>query len=296
MAPSDAPVALASPAPDGGELFRRVWVAGDPRAAGDGLGPAYNAVSCASCHAQGGAGGSGGAHTNVRVGVAADGVVPLPRHGGPDTPADLLLELRSTPALFGAGLVDAIPEDALLAAAPSGRLPRTSDGRIGRFGWDGRFATLRDAVASACASDLGLVPGTDVDADVLDALVAWIAALPPPDVIPVPGAERGRAVFDRIGCAGCHLPRVGGVDGLYSDLAFHDLGGGAVRTPPLWGVRDSAPYLHDASAETLEAAVMAHDGEAVVASVASAALPPDEAAALGAFLRSLVAPLPRGAP
>src|SRR5439155_2797887 len=34
------------------------------------------------------------------------------------------------------------------------------------------------------------------------------------------------------------------------------------RTPPLWGVRDSAPYLHDGRADTLEIAILLHDGEA----------------------------------
>ena len=34
------------------------------------------------------------------------------------------------------------------------------------------------------------------------------------------------------------------------------------RTPPLWGVRDSAPYMHDGRAETLLEAISMHDGEA----------------------------------
>jgi cytochrome c peroxidase len=34
------------------------------------------------------------------------------------------------------------------------------------------------------------------------------------------------------------------------------------RTPPLWGVRDSAPYLHDGRADTLEQAIALHAGEA----------------------------------
>ncbi len=43
-------------------------------------------------------------------------------------------------------------------------------------------------------------------------------------------------------------------------------GGGAVmsewRTPPLWGVADSAPYLHDGRASTLDVAIRQHGGEA----------------------------------
>lgn len=34
------------------------------------------------------------------------------------------------------------------------------------------------------------------------------------------------------------------------------------RTPPLWGVRDSGPYLHDGRAATLEDAILWHGGEA----------------------------------
>ena len=37
---------------------------------------------------------------------------------------------------------------------------------------------------------------------------------------------------------------------------------GFFRTPPLWGVRHSAPYLHDGRAETLRDAILAHHGEA----------------------------------
>ena len=35
-----------------------------------------------------------------------------------------------------------------------------------------------------------------------------------------------------------------------------------MRTAPLWGVRASAPYLHDGRAATVDAAIRAHDGEA----------------------------------
>jgi CxxC motif-containing protein (DUF1111 family) len=61
---------------------------------------------------------------------------------------------------------------------------------------------------------------------------------------------------------------------LYSDLLLHDMGelgdgipdGTAgprdMRTAPLWGLRVSAPYLHDGRAATVDAAIKAHDGEA----------------------------------
>ncbi len=34
----------------------------------------------------------------------------------------------------------------------------------------------------------------------------------------------GRAVFSTIGCASCHAPKLGNVDGIYSDLLLHDMG------------------------------------------------------------------------
>src|SRR5262245_19737435 len=52
----------------GKELFTREWLVGDDRSyAGDGLGPLYNARSCAACHNLGGIGGAGAKHTNATV-------------------------------------------------------------------------------------------------------------------------------------------------------------------------------------------------------------------------------------
>src|SRR5262245_40640297 len=56
----------ASMAPAGMTLFKHVWTPTDPLAkGGDGLGPVFNATSCAACHHQGGVGGSGGLEHNV---------------------------------------------------------------------------------------------------------------------------------------------------------------------------------------------------------------------------------------
>ncbi|HEV3164525.1 MAG TPA: hypothetical protein VGZ22_10905, partial [Isosphaeraceae bacterium] len=101
------------------------------------------------------------------------------------------LSRRNPPALFGAGLIDAIPDEVLLAAAErkdpgvqdtphlgllrrlfglgerkdpapskSGRVHRLKDGKIGRFGWKAQVPTLNEFVLTACANELGLeVPG-----------------------------------------------------------------------------------------------------------------------------------------
>ena len=62
------------------------------------------------------------------------------------------------------------------------------------------------------------------------------------------------------------------------------------RTPPLWGFRDSGPYLHDGRAETLEQAVAMHGGQSAAAAMKFFELAPRERLAVEAFLKSLVAP------
>src|SRR5690349_18940066 len=59
------PWASAAARQEGRELFLHEWQAGDPLARGDGLGPVFNARSCAACHFQGGAGGGGPNAVNV---------------------------------------------------------------------------------------------------------------------------------------------------------------------------------------------------------------------------------------
>ncbi|MCX7422561.1 MAG: hypothetical protein NT013_23875 [Planctomycetia bacterium] len=62
------------------------------------------------------------------------------------------------------------------------------------------------------------------------------------------------------------------------------------RTPPLWGVASSAPYLHDGRAATLEQAIQWHGGEGQRAAEAFRSLKPDERVDLLQFLNSLTAP------
>lgn len=72
---------------------------------------------------------------------------------------------RSTPALFGAGLIDQIPDSVLIKLARhqkenvtgvSGRVPQTPTGAVGRFGWRGQIASLHEFVLGACVNELGL--------------------------------------------------------------------------------------------------------------------------------------------
>ncbi len=69
------PSASAAEIAQGRDLFEHEWAPNDPLAHGDGLGPVYNAASCAACHFQGGLGGGGDRRHN------AVGFEVLPRPG-----------------------------------------------------------------------------------------------------------------------------------------------------------------------------------------------------------------------
>ncbi len=87
---------------------------------------------------------------------------------------------------------------------------------------------------------------------------------------------------------------------LFSDLRRHDMGkantarrvqnGVALNeylTPRLWGVADSAPYLHDGRAPSFDYAIAGHDGEGAAVRAAFAELPFEEKGALRVYLMSL---------
>jgi hypothetical protein len=87
---------------------------------------------------------------------------------------------------------------------------------------------------------------------------------------------------------------------LFSDLKRHDMGrANAARhaqsgvalneylTPRLWGVADSAPYLHDGRAPSFDYAIAGHDGEGAGARAAFVELPFEEQNALRVYLMSL---------
>ena len=62
------------------------------------------------------------------------------------------------------------------------------------------------------------------------------------------------------------------------------------RTPPLWGLRDSAPYLHDGRAPTVAVAVALHGGEGLAAAKAYKRLSEKERKEVELFLQTLAAP------
>jgi CxxC motif-containing protein (DUF1111 family) len=62
------------------------------------------------------------------------------------------------------------------------------------------------------------------------------------------------------------------------------------RTPPLWGVADSAPYLHDGRAATLNEAISLHGGEALNSKQQYFTIPDEDRLAVVAFMQCLRAP------
>jgi CxxC motif-containing protein (DUF1111 family) len=62
---------------------------------------------------------------------------------------------------------------------------------------------------------------------------------------------------------------------------------GFYRTPPLWGIKDTAPYMHDGRAEDLRGAILAHSGEAEAVRIAYGDLGPTEQNSLILFLEDL---------
>lgn len=260
---------------------------------------------------------------------------------------------RNTPSLYGAGLIDLIPERVIIAnerrqrlaagLAPAevehlivGRACRSADGRVGRFGWKAQVASLAEFVEAACANELGLgnpgqaqprplskstyrPPGLDLTRGQCAELTAFVASLPrpverlPDDPAGRAGVLAGKKLFHAIGCADCHTPALGKIEGIYSDLLLHRMGqalvgGGSYdepavgsepgerphpsewRTPPLWAVASSAPYMHDGRAATLEEAIRLHGGQAAGSARRFGLLQRDEQEKLIAFLMTLQAP------
>lgn len=172
--------------------------------------------------------------------------------------------------------------------------------------------------ASGATAIADRVPEPELGAPAVRAVVDYLRMLAPPAPgEPTPAREQGEALFHDVGCAACHVPEfrtgpspIPGVSGrrvvLYSDLLLHDMGPGLAddrpdgdasgsewRTAPLWGLRvmrdfldGEAFLLHDASAATVEEAILRHGGEADAARGAFEALAADERAALLDFVES----------
>ena len=125
--------------------------------------------------------------------------------------------------------------------------------------------------------------------------------------------KAGRALFEQIGCSGCHVPTFDVTHNNrrqqihpYTDLLLHDMGEGLAdhrpeglasgsewRTAPLWGIGLSPAvsghsyYLHDGRARSLMEAILWHGGEAQKQRDAVVALDKRQRAQLLKFIESI---------
>jgi len=239
-------------------LFDKVYLPAE------GLGPAFNENQCSACHTVPASGGTTGFERVVkatrftkpascdRLGEGGGENIrrqatPLLRGRGV---ARESIPHRATevgrflpPALFGLGLVEAISDETILAAADpddadrdgiSGRAARTVDGRLARFGRKGDFATIQEFIESALRLEMGLTtpgapeepringrpvpagidpaPDPEIEQSTLHLLTAFVrflaAAAPaaPRSAAHADTLTAGRRLFTEVGCAACHTP------------------------------------------------------------------------------------------
>ena len=227
-----------------------------------GLGPLFNEASCAECHEDPARGGSGDeiefhATTSNFDGSCND----LTEYGGPVyqqfssfalkpllarlqvekepiPPSASGVGLRTSAPLFGLGLVDAVPDAAILAMADpfdrngdgiSGRANLTSDGRVGQFGRKAVVASLRAFNDGAFHDEIGItsaalpsegtfggyempsradqVADPEINEEALDLTDAFVRLLAPVAPLELTKQARdGRNLFARVNCTGCHVP------------------------------------------------------------------------------------------
>jgi CxxC motif-containing protein (DUF1111 family) len=249
---------------------------------------------------------------------------------------------RKTTPLFGLGLVDAVPDSTFEALEKNGGKvnrvldPVSGTRKVGKFGWKAQVSSLLVFSAEAYVNEMGitsplfpaeqcpngdcsrmaacdLVADPEDDGDDVEAFENFMTLLAPIPRGPTEGSPSviaGEEVFNRIGCAECHVSSLttgpSPIAALiqktfhpYSDFLLHHMGdlgdgieqgkaaGDEMRTAPLWGLRLRTTFLHDASATTHSEAIEAHDGAAKEAAQAFVRLTPADRQALLAFLSSL---------
>jgi len=153
----------------------------------------------------------------------------------------------------------------------------------GPWGWLGRERSLEAQVRRSIATTMR---GPEPTPRQVEALVAYVRSLPPPEPDPVPPADaeaaaRGRALFESERCDACHAAPAYTSPRSY-DVGLPDaVGNRAFNPPSLRGVGRRPALLHDASARSLP------DLFRRVGHPDGTPLDDGQAADLAAFLRSL---------
>jgi CxxC motif-containing protein (DUF1111 family) len=157
---------------------------------------------------------------------------------------DVMISPRVAPAMMGVGLLEAIPDADLVAAADpddadgdgiSGTVrmvtdPETGADVIGRFGWKSGAASVKAQSADAFANDIGITSSTnpdqpctavqtaclaqpsggdpEIDDEKLDQVTfyARTLAVPARRGVTDRSVSTGSALFVDLGCSSCHTP------------------------------------------------------------------------------------------
>jgi CxxC motif-containing protein (DUF1111 family) len=245
----------------------------------EGLGPAFNAASCAACHNVPAVGGispvaevraarrgpDGEFEGFDETGESLFHLFSIPTHGcQPVIPADATVISRRVPVpLFGAGLIEAIEDDTLVLLADAQNRGRdgvsgraaiitdrgTGDRRVGRFGWKAQHATLLAFGADAYRNEMGITNAlfpTELAMGVDPARMRLCDPIPDPEDRADPRTRRrgidNFASFMRL------LAPVGRAP--VSDLAadgertFHAIGCAACHVPTLATGPSANPLFH----------------------------------------------------
>ncbi len=160
---------------------------------------------------------------------------------------------RVAPAIFGLGLLEAIPEKAILAYADEADVDRDGiSGKpnfvwdvvaqrytLGRFGWKANQPTLLQQAASAYHDDMGVTTSLfliensagqpqltenkatpEVSDEILEAVTFYVQtlAVPARRNVDTPQVKQGEQLFAQAQCASCHVPtlRTGVLSGVPS--------------------------------------------------------------------------------
>ena len=191
--------------------------------ADEGLGPAFNGTSCAACHNVPAIGGispvaevraghrssTGAFRPAVAAGDTLFHLFSIPTHScQPVIPLDANVIARRVPVpLFGAGLIEAIEDQTILAREDSSDRDRdgvsgraaivtdvaTGQRRAGRFGWKAQHATLLAFGADAYRNEMGITNDlfpTESAADVDPTRMRLCDRIPDPEDIPDPATRR----------------------------------------------------------------------------------------------------------
>lgn len=159
---------------------------------------------------------------------------------------DTMISPRIAPPVFGAGLLEAVPDETLRELASlqadadgdvSGRLnmvwsPAAQAMTVGRFGWKANVATVEEQTAGAFHGDIGITSflhplqdctptqsacvaapeggQPEISDDKLGRVVFYTRALAVPARRDVgePVTDRGEQVFADLGCSACHTPEL----------------------------------------------------------------------------------------